>query len=298
MFHLFLRPVLPLLILCLVCNACAARTTPSEEGILLIAFGTTDPEAQSTYAAIEDSYARKFPHSPLEWAFTSQKIRSMLGESEPRGQSIADALGKLAERGAKTVRAQSLHILPGEEFAEMERAILLNVKASPESFDNVYLARPLLESHQDAADVTDAVLTSLAPDRRAGEALVLMAHGNSLGRGDLVLDGMRQALAGKDPLVFMATVEGGRNFEELLAELAARNVKKVWLAPFMLVAGQHARQDMAGDDSSSWASQLRENGYEVEVLLRGLGDVPGVAGIFARHTQESEDDLMQEPRKQ
>lgn len=96
----------------------------------------------------------------------------------------------------------------------------------------------------------------------------------------------------------MATVEGARGFDDLLAELKTHKIKKVWLQPLMVVAGDHARNDLGGDDEDSWASKLKAAGFQVETNLKGLGEVAGVRKVYVRHAKENVDDLTKEPKKQ
>lgn len=296
----FLPALLALLLLhaLIPAPAEAADSKPPREGILLVAFGTSVPEAESAFKATEKAFKAAWPDSPLVWAYTSQIIRKKLAkEGRPVG-GIAAGLAQLARDGAEVVRVQSLHIMAGEEFSALERAVLLDVQKHPGRFKAVYLGRPLLESRPDAQAVAKDVLDALAGRRQPGDALVLMAHGQGQGRADLVLEGTRMAFQVSDPLVFFATVEGARSFDELLAELRAHKARRVWLQPLMLVAGDHARNDLAGEDADSWASRLRAAGFKVEVNMQGLGEVPGIAKIFVNHAKESQDDLTREPRKE
>ena len=86
--------------------------------------------------------------------------------------------------------------------------------------------------------------------------------------------------------------------DDLLAELKAAKVKKVVIEPLMLVAGDHARNDMAGDEDDSWLSQLKAAGFKVEANIKGLGEIAGARAILVRHALESADDLTKEPKKQ
>lgn len=268
------------------------------EGILLVAFGTSVPEAEGAFTAADRAFRAAWPDSPVVWAYTSQIIRKKLAkEGRPVG-GIAAGLARLAKDGVEVVRVQSLHVMAGEEFAALARAVLLDVAKHPGRFKAVYLGRPLLESRADAQAVAKDVLTALSGRRQPGDALVLMGHGQGQGRADLVLEGTRSAFQTSDPLVFIASVEGSRSFDELLAELRARKVRRVWLQPLMLVAGDHARNDLAGEEEDSWASRLRAAGFTVEANLVGLGEVPGIAERFVEHARASEDDLTREPRKE
>lgn len=300
-FSAFSRPpaLLALLFLTLAMPALAgpAENAP-REGILLVAFGTSVPGAEAAFKATEKAFRAAWPDAPVVWAYTSQKIRKKLArEGRPVG-GIAAGLAELAKDGVEVVRVQSLHITAGEEFAALARAVLLDVAKHPGRFRAVWLGRPLLESRADAQAVAKAVLGALSGRRKPGDALVLMGHGQGEGRADLVLEGTRSAFQTSDPLVFLATVEGSRGFDELLAELRAHRVRRVWLQPLMLVAGDHARNDLAGEEEDSWASRLRAAGFEVTANLVGLGEVPGIAERFVEHAKASGDDLTREPRKE
>lgn len=288
---------LVLLLLLLLCGSEAGAASASREGILLVAFGTSVPEAKSALEAVDQEYRRAFPGAPIVWAYTSQIIRKKLARQGINVDSIGQGLARLAQQGVKIVRVQSLHLMAGEEFAALARSVLLNIQKKPKQFEAVYLGRPLLESRQDAEETGAAILGEMARQRQKGEALVLMGHGQEHGRADLIFEGMRSVLKARDPLAFLATVEGSRTFEEMAELLGKSPAKKIWLMPLMLVAGDHARNDLAGMEADSWASRLKARGYEVQTNLKGLGEVPGIARIFIRHTKESSDDLLREPRK-
>ena len=276
----------------------AKSPAQSREGLLLVAFGTSVPEAVAAFDAIDASFKAAFPNARIRWAYTSQIIRKKLAAQGKKTGGIGEGLAQLARDGVKVVRVQSLHVMAGEEFAALERAVLLDLQKNPGRFEAVYLGRPLLESRQDAEDVVTAVLDDVRSKRQKGDAVVLMGHGQEHGRAGLAFEGARAAFKARDPLVFMATVEGARGYDELLAELKAHKVQKVWLQPFMIVAGEHARNDLAGDEEDSWASRLKAAGFTVEANLKGLGLVPGVPAIFERHAREDVDDLTREPKKQ
>ena len=274
----------------------AAHAAEPREGLLIVAFGTSVPEAVPALKALDADFRAAFPDAAVEWAYTSQIIRKKLAERGTPVGGISDGLAALARKGVKVVRVQSLHVMAGEEFSALERAVLLDVKAHPGRFEAVYLGRPLLESRQDAREVAAAVLQSCG-GRAPGEGLVLMGHGQAHGRADLVFEGIRRILAEADGLTFMASVEGSRTFDELVEELAAHKLRTLWLQPFMVVAGDHARNDLAGEEPDSWASRLRGKGFQVKTNLLGLGEIAGVRAVFIRHARETTDDLTREPVK-
>ena len=189
-----------LLTLCLALPALAAQ----KEGLLLVAFGTSVPEAQHALTAIDKEFKAAFPHSPVIWAYTSSIIRAKLEKKGVHIGDVAAGLEELARQKVDVVRVQSLHVVAGEEFSEMERLLVSWLVRHPDSFKAVYLGRPLLESRQDAEDVCRAVLGATEGKRKSGELLALMGHGQSHGRGDMIIEGMRATLADADNLAVLA----------------------------------------------------------------------------------------------
>lgn len=118
-----------------------------------------------------------------------------------------------------------------------------------------------------------------------------MGHGNDRGTGDLNLLAAAHAFHSSDPMVWLATVEGALAFDNVLAELTQTNAQKVWLMPFMITAGDHAKNDMAGEEETSWKTMLIKKGYEVHTVLNGLGSNPKIQSLFIEHTANSRDNI-------
>lgn len=289
--------LLPVFVAFFSLNATALTQKGAKEGILLVAFGTSVPEAKKAFETIDASYRKAFPDIPVEWAFTSQIIRKKLAARGEPASSIGEGLEALAKKGVKIARVQSLHVMAGEEFSALAHSLIVWLHRHQGVFDALYLGRPLLESRADAEAASRAVARAFDARRGSGDALVFMGHGQEKGRAGLAFEGARAIFKDNDPLVFMASVEGERSFDELLVELGKHEIKKVMLSPLMLVAGDHARNDLGGAQSYSWASRLRAAGYEVDVNLEGLGELPEIGDIFIEHTKNGADDLSGEPRK-
>lgn len=275
-------------------SVAAPNATPKEgalkEGVLLVAFGTSVPSGLPAYTALEADMRKAAPGAPLEWAYTSAVIRKKLAK---QGRPVADmpaALEKLWQDGVRSVRVQSLHVAAGEEFAELERLLMLDIARHPDRFEHVFLGRPLLESAADLDAVTTALLGAL-PDRKDGDAVLFMAHGQSHGRADLVWTAAQADLSRKDARAHLATVEGAQTLQHAMDAMRAQKTSRVWLQPFMVVAGDHANNDLVGAEDDSWASQLRKAGFEPLPHLQGMGEVPGVRAVFVRHALETTDDL-------
>lgn len=281
-----------LLVLCLAVSAQAA----SSNGILLVAFGTSMDSAKPALDDIGKAYAKAYPDTPIVWAYTSDIIRNKLAKEGTRIFSVREALDACSKQGIVNLRVQSLHLTPAEEYNMMQRLLVRDLTQKPGRFDHVWLGVSLLESRQDLNEVIDAVFAGFPKERKTGEAVVLMGHGNDRGPADLSLAYVATAFNEKDPLVYLATVEGANSFENVLADLKAKKVKKVYLQPFMIVAGDHANNDLAGEEEDSWASQLKAAGMQVEANLTGLGSNPGIQKVFLRHTANTKDDLAH-PKK-
>lgn len=276
------------LALCLAWTGLAWGADGGKPGILLVAFGTSMESGAPAYEGIEGAFRQT--GQPVVWAFTSNIIRAKMAKQGTKLLTVPEGLAKLADDGVTDVTVQSLHIMGGEEYAKMERLVLTEVLAHPDRFASVKVGRPLLESMKDAREVARAALHSLPAARTPDDAVLLMAHGQSEGRCDLVFAGMTDVVNDTDPLAYMASVEGYQGIGQVLPMLQAKGVKRVWLLPFMVVAGDHAHNDLAGDEPDSWASQLKAQGFEVFPVLKGLGENPGVQSVFVRHAMETEDD--------
>ena len=279
--------VLALLLLALPGLAQAA----SPSGILLVAFGTSMEEAKASLDDVGKAYEKACPDKPVIWAYTSDIIRKKLASEGKPVFSVREALDECVRRGIVDLRVQSLHVSPGEEYSMLERMLARYLAERPGIFQHLWLGHPLLESVQDLDEVIAAVSTSLPKSRTSRDAVVLMGHGNDRGPGDLTLACVAMTMNARDPLMYLASVEGGNSFDKVLPNLEKAEVKKVYLMPFMMVAGDHANNDLAGPEEDSWASMVKAKGMQVEAKLTGLGSIKGVQNVFLRHTKDTRDDL-------
>ncbi len=277
-----------LLVCCLLLPTFAQAKTIT----ILAAFGTSEPEAKKSFEAIEAAYTAN-GHDTILWSYSSNIIRKKLAGQGEIIYSLPEALAKAHELGANDVLVQSLHVVPAEEFAKIERLIAADVALNPKRFDSVILGHPLLESAQDLDETIAAIMANVPASRTAQDAVVFMGHGNDRGPGDLVIRATASAIHDHDAKAYLATVEGALGFEEhVLPALKASGVKHVYLIPFMIVAGDHARNDMAGPEEDSWASLIKAEGMEVTSILEGMGLNQGIQAIFLRHSADAADDFV------
>lgn len=254
---------------------------PVQKAILLVAFGTSDPEAQKIFLRIEEQARKAFPGVEIRWAYTSSMIRKKLAKEGKVLDSPEMALARLMEAGFTHVAVLSLHTIPGEEFHELYRNA--NLYGQMEGgFERILVARPLLSSSKDM-DTVAAVLLKNIPGRKPSDGVLLMGHGSERHPADAIYLAMNQVFQDLDPNVFVATVDGRLALENVLPKLQNRKVGKVYLIPLMSVAGEHARKDMAGDEPESWKSVLTKNGYKCEVILKGTADYPEILNVWLEH---------------
>jgi sirohydrochlorin cobaltochelatase len=279
--------------------------TQESPAVILVAYGSLDPEARITYTKIRTAYNQEFPGSKVEIAFTADFIRQRLAKDE--GAFVHNPLTALAElhdEGHVDVAVQSLHVAPGSEFHEAAALVLaLRGVRGKFGFRNLEMGLPLLASGRDF----DAVSEALAPEfervtigsevvnspRDPEEtAVVLMGHGTEH-PADCAYSRMAKVLERDHKNVFLGTIDGFPGLEETLADVKKSGVAKVRLMPFLVVAGGHAKKEMAGDDPESWKSAFERAGFEVEVLLRGMGENPMVVEVFVEHTKEAMENFRQ-----
>lgn len=282
-----------LLLLTLIClMGMTGIANAAGQTVILAAFGTSQPGAKQSLDAIAAAYEKQ--GDTVIWAFTSDIIRRKLAKQGTVVFSVDEAMNEAAKKGIKDLRIQSLHISPSEEFNKLQRMIVRNMHRNPNRFATIQLGHPLLESAQDLKETVEAVLQNLPKERKKQDAVVFMGHGNDRGPGDILMQATYDALRRADNRVWLATVEGANSFDKVLPKLKKAGVKKVWLVPFMMVAGDHAHNDLAGDEEDSWASLVKAAGMTPVPVLHGLGENPGIQKIFMRHTEKADDDVMKE----
>ena len=261
----------------------------NKEAILLVAFGTSSAAGQRAYLNIEKMVEQHFPGTPIYWAFTSGIIRKKLARQGKTILSPGEALEQIHRDGNVKVVVQSLHIAAGKEFYEL----LHEIKEARQhiSFQALSFGRPLLFHKEDLKLSLAAVLDSLKEQRTLGEAVIFMGHGHHHGHGDLTFIALNDELNKKDDKAFLATVVGGLRLDELIKPLQESGAKTVWLSPFMIVAGDHAQNDLCGSKPDSWRSILEKEGFACQPNLVGLGELDNIATIFVKHLEMAWEEL-------
>jgi len=282
-------------------NGAMDRPAKDNPAILLVVFGTSYPEAQAAYENIEKVYKQEFPEAKIQIAFTSDYIRRKIQQRDNISiDNPLTALARLNDEGYVNVVVQSLHVIPGEEFHDMANIVeSLSGIEGKFGFKNIAIGAPLLMSHGDYHNVSAALASQFDEyttgrertphkgPRDANEtAIVFMGHGTEH-PANSAYSQMANTLAADYKNVFLGTVEGYPTYDDVVAELKAAKVKNVRLMPFMVVAGDHALNDLTGNETASWKSMLEREGFVVDFNLKGMGENDGIAKIFVQHTKDA-----------
>lgn len=307
-----------LLSLIMVNNVTASSSGPAAPGkkaIVLASFGTTVPEAVKSITNIYNTVQEAFPQTEVRISFTSNIIRSVWKKRRAEAdkwlamgipanilyvKNIISTIGDLREDGYSDIIVQPTHMFYMEQSQDLNSYVeaLASIKTTKkrwQPFNSLTMGRPALgmpgNRYDYHADIEAAVAT-LADDARSareqGAMLVYMGHGNdhwSTGIYQETEKAMRKAYPGVK--TYIGAVEGYPSLEDLLPRIAHAKTKKIILKPFMIVAGDHATNDMAGPEADSWKTILTGEGYEVTAILQGLGDNDDFAALFAEHVKDA-----------
>lgn len=247
--------------------------------ILLVTFGTSVPSAQAAFANIEKQVKASFPSNEIRWAYTSKIIRKKLAKSGVFVDSPETAMAKLMEEGYAKVVVQSLHMIPGAEFHEIYTNTKLFAQMSG-GIDKVVVSYPMLTTDESMDKALEAIVADVVPkERQPEDAVVLMGHGTHH-PSDAIYSALMYKLQQRDANMYIATVEGHPTFDEVQEMLVKKDIEKAYLIPFMTVAGDHALNDMAGDEPDSWKSQLAKVGIESVPVLKGLAEFDSLVELW------------------
>ncbi|MDA3788622.1 MAG: sirohydrochlorin cobaltochelatase [Desulfobacula sp.] len=296
--------------------ASSIKEGPQKKAIVLAVFGTTYPTALQSILNLQNKIEKAFPATPVKIAFTSEIIRGKWGKRAvdtgwcQKHPEIPDAfysikntlatVANLQNQGYRYIAVQSTHIFAGEEYQNLKAEIeaLDSIKAlrdRDKPFRKIILGRPALGEPGDVHHYTDDIQyaakilkSDAAKAQKNDSALVYMGHGNEIFSTGVYVelqDAMRDVNPGMN--IFIGNVEGYPQPERILNGLKHAGVKKVTLFPLMVVAGDHASNDMASDEEDSWKTLFESNGIKVIPVLRGLGEIDQWAEIYVKHLKEA-----------
>lgn len=252
-----------------------------KKALLVVSVGTSYTQAiASCIEPVETAIQKAALGFDLFRAFTSEKIiHKLKSVCHLSIRTPAQALEYLAQEGYGVIAVQPTHIWPGTEYHDLVRAV--EKFSEKHQRIQITLGQPLLFESGDYEHVAHA-LGKWMPKTKDNEAVFLIGHGTQyFSNSDyLALSHALESLPTR--VVYAANVEASGMFVPVIDRLKAWRVSKVYLMPFMLVAGRHARKDMAGNHENSWSSCLKNEGFEVEVILRGFGECEDFCLLYAK----------------
>jgi len=256
----------------------------NKQALLVVSFGTSYQDTrEKTLDATQKVFEEEFASYDVYRAFTAQTIIDILEERDNiEVNNVEEALNALKKENYGTVVIQSLHVMNGAEYDDM----MAIVEEYRSDFNEIKVGKALLTTHEDFENVVDSLATNF-PERNDDEAIVLMGHGTHH-EANAVYAALEYAFnaAGYDN-VFVGTVEGFPTLDNVMVQLEENEIGKVTLMPLMIVAGDHAENDMGGDEEDSWKTILKQSGYEVDVFMHGMGENEGIRDIFMNHAEEA-----------
>lgn len=315
MKKLSLIVVMFVLSLTLVVSSFAMGPKKDKKAIVLAQFGTSYPSALVAITNIQKQVQKAFPDITVKMAFTSYIIRDIwhkrqndmefMEKNKDIPREILYIKGPLAtiadlqDDGYNTIIVQPTHVFEGEEYLDLKSCVdgldaIPAIRTRHKPFKKVVLGRPLLGKkgekypyHEDLETAAKAIRGDVALAKKNNAALVYMGHGNKyLSTGAYMEFQETLRKMHPDTPVYTGVVEGFPSPEYVVSGLIKDGIKKVVLMPLMIVAGDHARNDMAGDEDDSWKTILESKGIKVIPVIQGLGENPEVAKIFIQHIKD------------
>ena len=280
-----------------------------ENEILVVSFGTSFNDSRAEdIGGVEKALQAAYPDWSVRRAFTAQIIiNHVQARDDEKIDNMDQALERAVNNGVKNLVVQPTHLMHGAEYDELTEA----VENYKDKFESVKIAEPLLGEvgadetaiNEDKAAVAEAITAeavktagfdSLDAAKEEGTAFVFMGHGTSHTAKISYSQMQTQMEQLGYENVFIGTVEGEPEdtaCEAVIEKLKNAGYKKVILRPLMVVAGDHANNDMAGDDDDSWKSQFEASGVfdSIDTQIAGLGEIDAIQQLYVAHTQAAID---------
>ena len=253
--------------------------------ILVVSFGTSYNDSRDiTIGAIEAAIQKANPDKEVRRAFTSQIIIDKLKDRDGIViDNVEEAFARLIKDGVKDLIVQPTHVMSGYEYDDLMEV----VNANKSKFSSVKVGAPLLTSDADY-DAVIAAITAATAEYDDGKTLIaFMGHGTEHAANATYAKLQEKLTAAGKTNYCIGTVEAEPTIEDVVAAAKAGGYTRVVLRPLMVVAGDHANNDMAGDEEDSWKTILEGEGFEVVPVIQGLGQIEAIQAVYVDHVKNA-----------
>ena len=255
--------------------------------ILVVSFGTSYNDSRHiTIGAIEDAIRETYPDYDVRRAFTAQIIIDKLAERDGIViDNFEQAMDKLVEEGVQKVVVQPTHLMAGYEYTDVLNSLQQNYA---DKFEAIVLGDPLLTSDEDYSEVVEAICDATATYDDGQTAICFMGHGTEADSNEDYAHLQQVLTDAGHTSYFVGTVEATPTFDDVVEAAQTAGFTRAVLRPLMVVAGDHANNDMADtEDPDSFASKFIAAGFEVECVVEGLGQLVAIDDIYVRHVADA-----------
>ncbi len=254
-----------------------------ETELLVVSFGTSYNDSRRlTIGAIENAMKNAFPEMSVRRAFTSQiiidHVKSRDGEVI---DNLTEALDRAVANNVKNLVVQPTHLMAGLEYND----ILDEIAKYSDSFEKVVIGKNILDTDEDFKAVEKIITDATADLVDDDTAIVFMGHGTEAESNAVYAKMQDMLTADGFDHYFIGTVEATPSLEDVIAAVKEAGYTKVVLRPLMIVAGDHANNDMAGDEEGSWKDEFTKAGFEVTTVVEGLGQLEGIQNLLVEHAK-------------
>ena len=251
-----------------------------KKAIIAASFGTTCKEAEEkSISALEKTFSDKFSEYEVRRAFTSPKVISVIRKRGERVDSLTEAMDRLISGKFEEVIVQPTHIIRGNEYDRL----CADAERYRGSFSRMGIGVPLLSDDDSAGKVCSFIGKTFGEEN----AVLLMGHGTGHTANSIYAElGKNSAESGYDN-IFIGTINGTPTVNDIIPQLKSRGYRSVVITPLLLVAGEHARSDMAGSKSDSTLSVLESEGFSVTPVIKGMGEFEEIRSFYAEHLEST-----------
>ncbi len=256
-----------------------------ENELLVVSFGTSyNDNRAATIGAVESAMETAFPDYAVRRGFTANIIIEHVQRRDGVViDDVTEALARAKANGVKNLLVQPTHLMNGYEYGDLVKEL----EACAGDFESVKIGAPLLTTDEDFAVVAQAMVDAAAGHDDGKTAVCYMGHGTEAASNGIYARMQKHLSDSGHDNFFVGTVEAEPTAEDLVKLVKAGGYEKVVLRPMMIVAGDHANNDMAGDGEDSWKSVFTAAGFQVECEINGLGELEAIQQLLAAHAGEA-----------